>query len=214
MTELIRGARKPASCDWRSIRPSAAVEARGGSLNDPTAWKYHKFFGLIGTAGIVMKPSWRSREVIGSLANHMRSRMRPLFTSISVCLLLLAASSSQGSDEDVQASDVPPQAAASHFTVRTFPSTFSANEVDITNTAKSGFKWYPYNFFGARTKLSSVGPKFGRERYVIGRYDRTQRGVGIGVVDGWAWEIRGHSLWRWRLFRGHVQVRSSRRHKE
>ena len=83
--------------------------------------------------------------------------MRILFRSTSACLMLLAASSSQAADEPPQTSEVPPQAAASDFTVRTFSSTFSANQVDIANTAKSAFKWYPYNFFGAHTKLDSIG---------------------------------------------------------
>jgi hypothetical protein len=88
----------------------------------------------------------------------MKPTLHILFTSISVCLLPLSASVAQALGEHAQSSsDVPPQAAAAHYTVRTFSSTFSANEVDITNTSKSGFKWYPYNFFGASTKLSSIG---------------------------------------------------------
>jgi hypothetical protein len=87
----------------------------------------------------------------------MRPTLRISSAGIGACLVLLAASSSRGSGGDPQASDVPPQAAASHFTVRTFSGTFSATQVDIANTAKSGFQWYPYNFFGGRTKLSSIG---------------------------------------------------------
>ena len=86
----------------------------------------------------------------------MRSTLHILFTSISACLLLLTTSVAQVSGEHPQSSDVPPQATAVHYTVRTFSSSFSVNQVDITNTSKSGFKWYPYQFFGAHTKLSSI----------------------------------------------------------
>jgi hypothetical protein len=93
------------------------------------------------------------------LASFLASSMRQhiFFTSISVCLLLLAASIAQASGAYPRSSDIPRQAVAAHYTVRTFTSTFSANQVDITNTLRSGFKWYPYHFFGPGTKLSSIG---------------------------------------------------------
>lgn len=88
-----------------------------------------------------------------------QAMVRPLqisLASISSYLFLFAASGAQVSSEYLQSSDVPPQAAAAHYTVRTFSSTFNAIQVDITNTSKSGFNWYAYNFFGTSTKLSSI----------------------------------------------------------
>jgi hypothetical protein len=76
--------------------------------------------------------------------------------SISACLLLLAPLAAQASGEYPRSSGVPPQAAAVRYTTRTFSSTFSANQVDIVNTSKSGFKWYPYQFFGSHPKLDSL----------------------------------------------------------
>jgi hypothetical protein len=96
--------------------------------------------------------AWHS--VRGSLADPMRAILRTLCTSISACLLLPAASIGQVLGES---SNAPPQAVAAHYTVRTFSSTFSADQVDIANTSKSGLKWYPFHFFGASAKLSSIG---------------------------------------------------------
>jgi hypothetical protein len=76
--------------------------------------------------------------------------------SISACLWPLVASVVQVSAESSKPSDVPPQAAAAGYTVPTFSSTFDASQVDIANTLRPGFKWYPYQFFGSRTKLGSI----------------------------------------------------------
>ncbi len=80
------------------------------------------------------------------------------FKTIGTCLWLLAAVSPPASARDTSpaSSDAPPQAAAVRYTVRTFLSTFDENQVDIAGTSKSGFKWYPYQFFGSRTKLSGL----------------------------------------------------------
>ncbi|QIP05542.1 hypothetical protein [Bradyrhizobium symbiodeficiens] len=52
--------------------------------------------------------------------------------------------------------DVPPQAAAVGYKVRTFAAAFTAQEVDVANTVRQGFKWYPYRFFGSVPKLDSL----------------------------------------------------------
>ncbi|WP_440637724.1 hypothetical protein ACSHT2_27150 [Bradyrhizobium sp. PUT101] len=52
--------------------------------------------------------------------------------------------------------NVPPQAAAVGYKVRTFATAFTAQEVDVANTARQGFKWYPYRFFGSVPKLDSL----------------------------------------------------------
>ncbi len=89
-------------------------------------------------------------------ANPMRPTLPISFRTISAYLLLITAPVAQVSGEYPQSPDIPPQAAAAHYTVRTFSSTFSANQVDITNSLESGFKWYPFHFFGVSTNLSSI----------------------------------------------------------
>lgn len=88
-------------------------------------------------------------------ASGWRTSLRR-FGRLSTCLVLLAGSTVQGRGEDTQLSNVPPQAAAVNYLVRTFSSSFSADQVDMANTTKSGFKWYPYRFFGSQTKLASI----------------------------------------------------------
>ena len=84
-------------------------------------------------------------------------RLLLLSTKVGVSLILFDVAAAQAASDELLSSEIPPQAAAVHYTVRTFSSTFSASEVDITNTSKSGFKWYPWKFFGSTAKLSSIG---------------------------------------------------------
>ena len=75
-----------------------------------------------------------------------------LLTKVGISLILFGVVAAQAASNELLSSEIPPQAAAVHYIVHTFSSTFSANQVDITNTSKSGFKWYPC----ASTKLSSI----------------------------------------------------------
>src|SRR5262245_13877629 len=77
-------------------------------------------------------------------------------TSVFVCLLLLIAGTAWAENENTLSSDLPPQAAAANYTVRTFSSRFNTGEVDITGSSKSGFKWYPWKFFGGAAKLDRI----------------------------------------------------------
>ena len=51
---------------------------------------------------------------------------------------------------------VPAQAAKVGFIQPTFNTNFSSSTVDITNTQKPGFNWYPWNFFNTSTDLSAI----------------------------------------------------------
>src|SRR5580658_3982235 len=86
----------------------------------------------------------------------MRSAWYCFLTGIGVCVFLLATSTWEAPRQDLQTFDVPPQAAAVHYVVRTFSTGFGAEEVDIVNTSKPGFKWYPYRFFGAHPELANL----------------------------------------------------------
>jgi hypothetical protein len=78
-------------------------------------------------------------------------------TKVGLSLILLYVAAAQAASNEHLSSEIPPEAVAVHYTVHTFSSTFSASEVDISNTSKSGFKWYPWKFFGSTANLSSIG---------------------------------------------------------
>jgi hypothetical protein len=130
--------------------PSGASLERGIGEFDRPAAKDCRYFG-----------SNRSAESVVELFRRGGWRSRPTqqiaFRRTGACLVLLVGSVMQAaSGQSPHLSDVPPQAAAANFKVRTFSSNFSADQVDFTNTSKFGFKWYPYHFFGAQTKLDSL----------------------------------------------------------
>jgi hypothetical protein len=54
------------------------------------------------------------------------------------------------------AANVPPQAAAVGYTVNTFSTNFTAANVDVANSANTGFSWYPWGLFGHRTNVSAL----------------------------------------------------------
>ena len=83
-------------------------------------------------------------------------RRHSVFMITSFCVLQLVAPATQASDEDLPLPEVPPQAAAVRYTVHTFSSRFNASDVDITGSSKTGFKWYPWKFFGSAAKLSGI----------------------------------------------------------
>lgn len=49
----------------------------------------------------------------------------------------------------------PPDAVAAGFTLNTFTA-FTNASVDIDNTGRSGFSWYPWNFFGGRARPENI----------------------------------------------------------
>lgn len=98
----------------------------------------------------------RIGEATGFHENPMRPIQHILFLSSRATLFFLAVCVAQSSGARGQSLQVPPQAAAAKYKVLTFSSAFTADQVDIANTSKSGFKWYPYKFFGAHTTLSSI----------------------------------------------------------
>jgi hypothetical protein len=80
-----------------------------------------------------------------------------LLTKVGISLILFCVVAAEAASNELLSSEIPRQAAAVLYKVRTFSSTFSASQVDITNTSKSGFKWYPWKFFGSTGNLSSIG---------------------------------------------------------
>jgi hypothetical protein len=52
--------------------------------------------------------------------------------------------------------DCPQQASKVGFTLKTFASKFSANNVCTTDNTCKPFQWYPWNFFGGKTNTGSI----------------------------------------------------------
>ncbi len=72
-------------------------------------------------------------------------------------LLVLLLMSLRAFAADADLPDVPAPAAAAHYVVRTFSSSnFRAAEVDVENSGKRGFSWYPFLFFGSHPRLESL----------------------------------------------------------
>jgi hypothetical protein len=42
------------------------------------------------------------------------------------------------------------------FTVNTFSAGFTNQTIDVTNSGKSGFGWYPWNFFGSHAQTANI----------------------------------------------------------
>jgi hypothetical protein len=54
------------------------------------------------------------------------------------------------------AAQAPAGAASVGYTVNTFSSDFSPTTVDVANSGKPGFSWYPWNLYGRHTNLSAI----------------------------------------------------------
>jgi hypothetical protein len=54
------------------------------------------------------------------------------------------------------AAQPPAAAAAVGYTTNTFSSNFTATSVDVANSGKPGFAWYPWSLFGHRTNTSAL----------------------------------------------------------
>ena len=52
--------------------------------------------------------------------------------------------------------DAPPQAAAVGFTMNTFSVPFDATTVDMRDTGRSKFRWYPYRLWGKRPFMDKI----------------------------------------------------------
>ena len=52
--------------------------------------------------------------------------------------------------------EAPPQAAAVGYTVNTFSGPFDATTVDMNDTGRSKFRWYPYRLWGARPHMNKI----------------------------------------------------------
>jgi len=80
-----------------------------------------------------------------------RGRTYPLFAVCGVLVVPLLVLHLPD-DASAQASgEIPPQAAAVGYKTNTFRATFSKSAIDMDNTGKSGFQWYPWRFFGQPT---------------------------------------------------------------
>jgi len=57
---------------------------------------------------------------------------------------------------DASAVEPPPSyASAVGYTVNTF-SSFTNQSIDLTNSGRSGFQWYPWNFFGSHARTANI----------------------------------------------------------
>lgn len=50
----------------------------------------------------------------------------------------------------------PPYAASVGYNTNTFSTNFTTATTDTTGSYKTGFSWYPYNFFGSKTRTSAI----------------------------------------------------------
>jgi hypothetical protein len=68
----------------------------------------------------------------------------------------IPAQSSPTSQPAQNTNNAPAYAAAVGYAVNTFSTTFTAVSVDLANSGKSGFSWYPWNLFGGHTNTAAV----------------------------------------------------------
>lgn len=95
-------------------------------------------------------------DVIRLVRGRSGERIKPRIFTATCLSLVVVCSSAQVSGKCIKSSNAPPQAVAAGFTIRTFSSTFRTDEVDMAKSLASGFRWYPYQFFGGLTKLGSI----------------------------------------------------------
>jgi len=62
-----------------------------------------------------------------------------------------------GAQSQQSSGDAPAYAADVGYTVNTFSANFTASSVDMANSAKSGFSWYPWNLFGSHANTANIG---------------------------------------------------------
>jgi hypothetical protein len=85
-----------------------------------------------------------------SLSLHATCARRAAFATSIVVVMGWSFSAS------VTAAQAPAGAASAGYTENTFSSDFSSTTVDLENSAKPGFSWYPWNLFGRHTNLSAI----------------------------------------------------------
>jgi len=61
-----------------------------------------------------------------------------------------------GLSASAPAAQAPAGAASVGYTVNTFSSNFSPATVDLANSGKPGFSWYPWNLYGSHTNLAAI----------------------------------------------------------
>jgi len=69
-------------------------------------------------------------------------------------MLILVVCAASGKTDELVAVTPPPQAATVGYNTRTFACTFSARTVDLGNSQRPGFDWYPWHFFGQPSPAS------------------------------------------------------------
>ena len=104
------------------------------------------------------------QRICGLAFGPTQSRpLKAVSAGIAVHLILLYGASSSTAGENPK---VPPQAAAAGYLTKTFSSTFSKESIDLYNTGRSGFAWYPSHFFGqqpSRPESVQINPGDGIE---------------------------------------------------
>jgi hypothetical protein len=71
------------------------------------------------------------------------------------CLAVTALLSMPVAGVHAATASPPPGAAGAGYTRNTF-SSFTPGDIDIDDTGKSGFAWYPYHFFGSRPQSRNI----------------------------------------------------------
>jgi hypothetical protein len=82
----------------------------------------------------------------------MKFRMRDIRLPLAVKLLAAGLCWSNCA----AALDPPPAAFGAGYTINSFSVSFDQSSVDTTASAKKGFKWYHFNFFGSRSNPAAV----------------------------------------------------------
>jgi hypothetical protein len=54
------------------------------------------------------------------------------------------------------AAEAPSYAAEVGYTTNTFSTNFTSSNVDLANSGKAGFSWYPWNLFGSHTNTAAI----------------------------------------------------------
>jgi hypothetical protein len=79
----------------------------------------------------------------------VRPTVIPAFVALAALLTMLVAG------VQAAAGPPPPDAAAVGYTQNTF-SSFKPGDIDIDDTGRTGFAWYPYHFFSSRPQFRNI----------------------------------------------------------
>src|SRR5262249_51545698 len=101
---------------------------------------------------LLCEPQNRRATLTCPAGRCMKFRMRDIRLPLAVKLLAAGLCWSNCA----AALDPPPAALGAGYTINSFSVSFDQTSVDTTASAKKGFKWYNFNFFGSRSNPAAV----------------------------------------------------------